>query len=93
MTMTTKRSTKLADLSGGDLDIAKMPGRWLLNRLGKRVLRPGGLGLTQLLLDGLSIGPSDEVIEFAPGFGVTARLISNRFHVAMRKILAVGQQR
>lgn len=52
---------------------------WLLARLGKRVLRPGGLGLTQLLLDGLSIGSSDEVIEFAPGLRVTARLILNRY--------------
>jgi cyclopropane fatty-acyl-phospholipid synthase-like methyltransferase len=60
---------------GGDLDVVKMPGHWLLARLGKRVLRPGGLGMTQSLLNGLSIGPTDEIVEFAPGLGVTARIM------------------
>lgn len=66
------------DLPGSELDVAKMPGHWLLARLGKRVLRPGGLKLTRALLDGLAIGTADEVIEFAPGLGVTARLILRR---------------
>jgi SAM-dependent methyltransferase len=52
----------------------KMPGHWLLARLGKRVLRPGGLELTRRLVRALRIGPSDEVVEFAPGLGVTAKL-------------------
>jgi SAM-dependent methyltransferase len=52
----------------------KMPGHWLLARLGKRVLRPGGLGLTHRLLEALRIGPADEVVEFAPGLGATAQL-------------------
>ena len=56
----------------------KMPGHWLLARLGKRVLRPGGLELTRIMLDRLGIGASDEVVEFAPGLGVTARLTLNR---------------
>ena len=56
----------------------KMPGHWLLARLGKRVLRPGGLELTQRLLEALRIGPSDEVVEFAPGLGVTAKLTLGR---------------
>lgn len=55
-----------------------MPGHWLLARLGKRVLRPGGLGMTQLLLAALNIGMDDDVVEFAPGFGVTARMIIDR---------------
>lgn len=63
------------DLPGSDLDVAKMPGHWLLARLGKRVLRPGGLALTEKLLESLSISPSDKVVEFAPGLGVTARLV------------------
>jgi SAM-dependent methyltransferase len=66
------------DLPGGDLDVAKMPGHWLLARLGKRVLRPGGLALTRKLLDGLSIAADDDVVEFAPGLGVTARLVLER---------------
>jgi SAM-dependent methyltransferase len=55
-------------------DPDKMPGHWLLARMGKRVLRPGGLRLTRWMLDGLAIGPGDAVVEFAPGLGVTARL-------------------
>jgi SAM-dependent methyltransferase len=56
----------------------KMPGHWLLARLGKRVLRPGGLELTRRLLEALQIGPSDEVVEFAPGLGFTAKLTLGR---------------
>jgi len=73
--MTDILSGKSMDLPGSELDVAKMPGHWLLARLGKRVLRPGGLKLTRELLDGLAIGPADEVVEFAPGLGVTARMI------------------
>lgn len=65
-------------LPGEELDVAKMPGHWLLARLGKRVLRPGGLGMTQALLAELGIGPGDSVVEFAPGLGVTARMILKR---------------
>ncbi len=66
------RSSEL--LPGEDLDASTMPGHWLLARLGKRVLRPGGLELTRHLVESLKIGPSDSVVEFAPGLGVTARL-------------------
>jgi len=52
----------------------KMPGHWLLAKMGKRVLRPGGIELTRRLLDELHIGPGDDVVEFAPGLGGTARL-------------------
>jgi hypothetical protein len=50
-------------------------GHWLLARLGKRVLRPGGLGLTRWLLDRLAIGAGDHVVEFGPGVGRTAELL------------------
>jgi hypothetical protein len=76
--MTDIHSAQSPDLPGRDLDVAKMPGHWLLARLGKRVLRPGGLELTRALLDGLAIGAADEVVEFAPGLGVTARTILQR---------------
>lgn len=52
----------------------KMPGHWVLARLGKRVLRPGGLDLTRRMLGALRIQQSDDVIEFAPGTGITAQL-------------------
>ena len=51
------------------LDTTKMPGHWLLARLGKRVLRPGGRELTRQMLNGLCIKASDDVVEFAPGLG------------------------
>jgi hypothetical protein len=54
--------------------VEKMPGHWVLARMGKRVLRPGGLELTQKLLSELAIIASDDAVEFAPGLGVTARL-------------------
>jgi ubiquinone/menaquinone biosynthesis C-methylase UbiE len=63
---------------GANLDMAKMPGHWLLARMGKRVLRPGGLELTRQMLDGLAITSDDTVVEFAPGLGVTARLALER---------------
>ncbi|HEX6732979.1 MAG TPA: methyltransferase domain-containing protein [Pyrinomonadaceae bacterium] len=56
------------------LKTEKMPGHWVLARLGKRVLRPGGMQLTRRLLRSLRIQQTDDVVEFAPGMGVTARL-------------------
>lgn len=53
---------------------AKMPGHWVLARLGKRVLRPGGMELTRKMLAALRIGNTDKVVEFAPGMGVTAQI-------------------
>jgi ubiquinone/menaquinone biosynthesis C-methylase UbiE len=65
-------------LPGYDLRADKMPGHWLLARLGKRVLRPGGLAMTRALLADLHIAGNDDVVELAPGLGVTARMILNR---------------
>lgn len=59
---------------GEELKTEKMPGHWVLARLGKRVLRPGGMQLTRRMLDALGIQHTDDVVEFAPGMGVTARL-------------------
>lgn len=53
----------------------KLQGHWILARAGKRVLRPGGLELTRRMLDALAIRPQDRVVEFAPGLGVTARIV------------------
>ena len=61
-----------------ELNTTKMPGHWLLARLGKRVLRPGGRELTRQMLDGLDIQSSDNVVEFAPGLGFTAQLTLNQ---------------
>ena len=59
---------------GEGLKTAKMPGHWVLARLGKRVLRPGGMELTRKMLAALRIGKTDKVVEFAPGMGVTAQI-------------------
>ncbi len=59
--------------SSESFSTAKAPGHWVLARLGKRVLRPGGLEATRLLLDALAVSSRDHVVEFAPGMGVTAR--------------------
>ena len=56
----------LAERSDADL-----PGHWLLARLGKRVLRPGGLELTSRLLSAARIDGAD-VVELGPGLGRTA---------------------
>lgn len=46
-------------------------GHWLLARLGKRVLRPGGVELTRILLRESRPAGAD-VVELAPGLGRTA---------------------
>ncbi len=61
-------------LPGDNLDMDKMPGHWVLAQIGKRVLRPGGLELTHRMLDVLTIGPGDHVVEFAPGMGITSKM-------------------
>ena len=49
-------------------------GHWVLARAGKRVLRPGGLKLTNRMLQAADI-PGKRVVEFAPGLGKTAKII------------------
>jgi cyclopropane fatty-acyl-phospholipid synthase-like methyltransferase len=63
---------------GGGLATSKMPGHWVLSRLGKRVLRPGGMELTRRMLDALGVEAKDDVVEFAPGLGLTAQLTLKR---------------
>lgn len=50
-------------------------GHWLLAKMGKRVLRPGGKFLTHKMIEALNISPTDTVVEFAPGMGYTASLV------------------
>ena len=49
-------------------------GHWILAKLGKRVLRPGGRELTEKLVKNLNINKDDDIVEFAPGLGFTAKL-------------------
>ncbi|WP_006245644.1 class I SAM-dependent methyltransferase [Mycolicibacterium tusciae] len=77
--MTGREALPLAERSD-----ANMPGHWLLARLGKRVLRPGGLELTTRMLAAAGIGGAD-VVELGPGLGRTARDI-----VALRPRSYIG---
>jgi SAM-dependent methyltransferase len=52
-----------------------MPGHFLLARLGKRVLRPGGRELTTWLIKASGLGSTDRVVELGPGVGATARVV------------------
>lgn len=63
---------------GAGLSPRNMPGHWVLARLGKRVLRPGGMELTRRMLEALNIEATDDVVEFAPGLGLTAQLTLKR---------------
>ncbi|QAY59462.1 class I SAM-dependent methyltransferase [Microbacterium protaetiae] len=51
-----------------------LPAHWLLARLGKKVLRPGGKQLTTRLVGMLPLRDAD-VVELAPGLGLTAKLL------------------
>ena len=73
--MNARTTATLSDLPGSRLDAARMPGHWLLARMGKRVLRPGGRRATRWLIEQCAIGPEDDVVEFAPGLGSTAALL------------------
>lgn len=55
-------------------DFDKAQGHWILAKMGKRVLRPGGKELTKKLVSELHISSADDVVEFAPGLGYTASL-------------------
>lgn len=61
-------------------DSSKKPqqGHWVLAKMGKKVLRPGGRELTIRMLEALDIGAQDDVVEFAPGLGFSAALTLKR---------------
>jgi hypothetical protein len=62
-----KMDTELP-LPGVELGAGKMPGHWLLARLGKRVLRPGGLELTRSMLRSMLIQKRKPHHEDGPPF-------------------------
>ncbi|MFV0571256.1 MAG: class I SAM-dependent methyltransferase [Xanthomarina gelatinilytica] len=49
-------------------------GHWILAKMGKKVLRPGGKELTLQLIENLNISANDDIVEFAPGLGFTASI-------------------
>lgn len=67
--MATSKSSDLYHI-----DFEKASGHWILAAMGKRVLRPGGLGLTRWMLGALRLKERDHVVELAPGVGKTAEI-------------------
>jgi ubiquinone/menaquinone biosynthesis C-methylase UbiE len=57
-----------------NIDIDKAQGHWILAKMGKKVLRPGGRGLTLKMIEALQITPKHRIAEFAPGLGFTAQI-------------------
>ncbi len=53
-------------------------GHWILAKVGKKVLRPGGRELTKVLMNNMDITNSDDVVEFAPGLGFTAAIACSK---------------
>lgn len=77
-----------------------------LETLGKTVLRPGGVELTETLLEALGITQGDAVLELAPGMGRTTQMVlahqptsyvavdrDERSEAAMSKVLSGEGQR
>jgi hypothetical protein len=58
---------------GEGVPLARMPAHWMLARLGKKIMRPGGLTPSLHMLDALQIGPADDVVDMWPGLGVTTQ--------------------
>lgn len=58
----------------GNKMINNKQGHWILAKMGKKVLRPGGKELTLKLMNNLKINSNDAVVEFAPGLGFTASI-------------------
>lgn len=55
-------------------DSESVAGHWLLARIGKKVLRPGGRELSEWMVGSSTIA-GKRVVEFAPGLGLTASLL------------------
>ncbi|MCO5258984.1 MAG: methyltransferase domain-containing protein [Crocinitomicaceae bacterium] len=56
-------------------DLEKAQSHYLLAKIGKRVLRPGGKEMTKQLIENLEISSEDKIAEFAPGLGFTASFV------------------
>lgn len=54
---------------------SRMMGHWLLAKIGKTVLRPGGIEMTNALLDHAHVREAESIVEFGPGVGRTATLL------------------
>lgn len=53
----------------------RLQGHWLLAKLGKRVLRPGGIEMTRHIIQAACPTSADRIVEFGPGVGKTAEIL------------------
>ncbi len=53
----------------------RLQGHWLLAKMGKKVLRPGGIELTKRILAEADPSSDDLIVEFGPGVGKTAEML------------------
>lgn len=53
----------------------RLQGHWLLAKLGKRVLRPGGIEMTRKIIDAAAPQKGERIVEFGPGVGRTAEIL------------------
>ncbi|EPH02965.1 hypothetical protein HMPREF1531_02283 [Propionibacterium sp. oral taxon 192 str. F0372] len=60
----------------------RAPGHWLLARMGKKVLRPGGIELTRRMLSRLAPQSQDRIVELGPGIGRTAQILVSGPHAS-----------
>ncbi|MBK6732242.1 MAG: class I SAM-dependent methyltransferase [Bacteroidetes bacterium] len=58
----------------GNTTLNMEQGHWILAKMGKKVLRPGGKKLTTKLIENLKFTSEDDIVEFAPGLGFTASI-------------------
>ncbi len=56
-------------------EAGRMQGHWLLAKLGKRILRPGGRALTAKLLEQAKPAGDDDIVELGPGVGAPAEVL------------------
>lgn len=63
-----------APLPQHDRATESVSGHWLLARIGKKVLRPGGKELSEWLVSATTVS-GKRVVEFAPGLGLTATML------------------
>lgn len=70
-TQLSETQTSTMPRLGEGVPLARMPAHWMLARLGKKVMRPGGLTPSLHLLDALQIGADDDVVDLWPGLGIT----------------------
>ncbi|MCO5269568.1 MAG: class I SAM-dependent methyltransferase [Brumimicrobium sp.] len=59
-------------------DVDHAASHYLLASIGKKVLRPGGKGLTKELIASLHISEGDKIVEFAPGQGFTTTSVLDK---------------